>query len=200
MSLSHVRRGLWPTVCPLTLLIRLYYLLLFIGWSCWEGSRGRRNEMSFWNKANKEHSYIVFFTVLSMQHTSAAAVPLGCRFLCITLPDYASIHSLLFFVPLPCWVSLGSLPSLLKDGSFSLFLPGAHSSVQRFTCHCKQVCEGCFLGCFGNEWSRCDLSNTASFLLRVSQILFQIPICIQCFSMLGGSAARTCFLTWNCQM
>lgn len=72
-----------------------------------------------------------------MQHTSAAAATLGCRFLCLTLPDYASMHSLLFFVPLPCWVSLGSLPSLaegwqllsvLPVGTF--FSPVIHLSLQ----------------------------------------------------------------------
>lgn len=157
--------GCGPSVCPSALLTHLYQFLLFLRWSCWEGSRGWRNERSFWNEANKEHSCVLCSTASSVQHTRAAAETLGCRCQCLTLTDCASMHSLLFFVPLPCWVTLGSLPSLLKVGSFSLFCQGAHSSVQQFTCHCKQVCEGCFLGCFGSEWSRCDLSSTASFLL-----------------------------------
>lgn len=54
-----------------------------------------------------------------------------------------------------------------------------------------------FLVYVGNDSSRCDLPSTASILLEVPQILFQILACIEYLSMLAVSAACTDLLEAN---
>lgn len=59
-----------------------------------------------------------------MQHTSAAAATLGCRFLCITLPDYASMHSLLLLFLFPAGCHLAPFPFSWRMAASPCFARG----------------------------------------------------------------------------